>query len=345
MITFTADELNRLTTEIFVALGASAEVAGRIAEGLVESNLVGHDSHGVIRIPAYVERARSGDLNLDGEIQIVHETPATARLDCRWNAGQVAAMRGMELAIAKARECGIGMVALGHCDHIGRAGEYVVQAAQQGMMGQVICNGSLPGGIVAPFGGRRAALGANPLAWAIPGAGEQPIFLDFATSIVAHGKLQVAADKGERVPDGWILDKYGNPTRDPNEMFDGGAILPFGEHKGYALGVLIELVAGGLSGAGIPLILPYRWEQGTVLTAVNVAAFQPLAEFKQTVAAFVERLKAIPPAEGFQEILLPGELEWRTRARRLEEGIPLPEKTWERIQQAAEAVGVPVPSS
>src|SRR5581483_2123865 len=184
-----------------------------------------------------------------------------------------------------------------------------------------------------------------PLAWAIPGAGEQPIFLDFATSIVAHGKLQVAADKGERVPDGWILDKYGNPTRDPNEMFDGGAILPFGEHKGYALGVLIELVAGGLSGAGIPLILPYRWEQGTVLTAVNVAAFQPLAEFKQTVAAFVERLKAIPPAEGFQEILLPGELEWRTRARRLEEGIPLPEKTWERIQQAAEAVGVPVPSS
>jgi len=334
MITIPAADLRTYVYEIFCAAHAPDAVAQRIADSLVESNLVGHDSHGVLRVPEYVERIQAGTLCLDGQVTIVQETPATALIDCRWNLGQVALPQGMELAIAKARAVGIGMVVLGHCDHTGRVGEYVVHAAQQDMIGQLVCNGSLPGGIVAPFGGARRALGANPIAWALPVADQPPLFFDFATSAVAHGKLQVAADKGELVPEGWIIDKTGRPTRQPQDQFDDGAILPFGGHKGYALSVMIELLGGGLSGAGFPLLPGYRWDQGTVLLAIDIAAFQPVAEFKAQAATFLAQLKATPCAPGVTEILLPGEVEWRTKAVRAREGIPLPAVTWARIQAA-----------
>lgn len=342
MVIIPAAHLRTQVERIFLGLGASESVAHRLADSLVESNLVGHDSHGVLRVPEYVERIRVGALRLDGAIEVVRETAATALIDCGWNLGQVALPQGMELAIHKARSAGIGMVVLGHCDHTGRVGEYVVSAAQAGMIGQLTCNGSLPGGIVAPYGGARRALGANPIAWALPAADRPPIFFDFATSIVAHGKLQVAADRGEQVPEGWILDKHGNPTSDPQAQFDDGAILPFGGHKGYALSVMIELLSGGLSGAGFPLLPGYRWDQGTTLIAIDISAFQPLEEFKQQAAEFARHLKAVPRAAGVDEILLPGEIEWRTRAEREQEGIPLPEVTWERIRAAGAEAGVVV---
>jgi LDH2 family malate/lactate/ureidoglycolate dehydrogenase len=338
MIVLPATQLRQQVYETFRTAQAPEAVAWRIADSLVESNLVGHDSHGVLRVPEYMKRIQAGTLKLDGQIQVIHETASTAAIDCGWNLGQVALPQGVEIAVAKARTTGIGMVVLGHCDHTGRVGEYVVQIAQQGMIGQLLCNGSLPGGIVAPFGGARRALGANPLAWALPVAGRPPIFFDFATSAVAHGKLQVAADKGEWVPAGWIIDKYGQPTRNPHDQFDDGAILPFGGHKGYALSVMIELLAGGLSGAGFPLTPGYRWDQGSLLMAIDIGAFQPVETFKQQAAHFVERLKATPRAPGVDEILLPGEIEWRTKALREREGIPLPEVTWARIQAAGAAI-------
>jgi len=340
MFTIPAQELRQAVNAIFCAAQAPTAVAQRIADSLVESNLVGHDSHGVLRVPEYVERIQAGTLQLHGQVQIVRETPATALLDCQWNLGQVAVPQAMEIAIAKARFTGIGMVVLGHCDHTGRVGEYVVTAAQQDMIGQLICNGSLPGGIVAPFGGARRALGANPIAWALPVADRLPLFFDFATSAVAHGKLQVAADKGELVPEGWIIDKHGQPTRNPHDQFDDGAILPFGAHKGYALSVMIELIAGGLSGAGFPLLPGYRWDQGTVLLAIDIAAFQDVVEFKAQAAAFATQLKATPRAPGVDEILLPGEVEWRTKASRERDGIPLPAVTWDRIKAAANQLGL-----
>jgi uncharacterized oxidoreductase len=232
------------------------------------------------------------------------------------------------------------MIVLQHCEHTGRIGEYVVQAAEQEMMGLVFCNGSVPGGLVAPFGGTGRALGANPIAWGIPRDGGPPIFMDFATSVAAQGKLQVAADKGEEIPAGWLLDKDGHPTRDPRDQFEGGVLLPFGGHKGYALGVMIELLGGGLSGAGFPLLPGYKWDQGTVLVAVNIEAFQPLEHFKRMVAEFSERLKATPRAPGCEEILLPGEPEWRCKASREREGIPLPENTWARIRETAGSLGL-----
>lgn len=339
MLMLPAQELRQTVFEIFNRASAPTAVAQRIADSLVESNLVGHDSHGVLRVPEYVERIQAGTLQLHGEVKLLHETASTALIDCQWNLGQVAVPQGLELAMTKARTTGIGMVVLGHCDHTGRVGEYVVSAAQQDLIGQLVCHGSLPGGIVAPFGGARRALGANPMAWALPVADRPPLFFDFATSAVAHGKLQVAADKGELVPEGWIIDKHGHPTRNPHDQFDDGAILPFGGHKGYALSVMIELLGGGLSGAGFPLLPGYRWDQGTVLTVIDIAAFQPVAEFKAQAAAFVAQLKATPRAPGFDEILLPGDVEWRTKAVRARDGIPLPEVTWERIKAAATLLG------
>ena len=335
-----ASDLTAFSVRLLAAAGTPAAVAQRVAQALVESNLVGHDSHGVLRLPQYVEAIRGGTLHPAGELTVLRDRPATALVDCGWTFGQVAAQRGMQMAMDKAAVCGVGTVALRHCDHTGRIGEYAVAAAQRGFIGQVVCNGSIPGGLVAPFGGRRRALGANPMAWAIPNGSPQPLFLDFATSVVAHGKLQVAADKNEDVPEGWIIDKHGLPTRHPQDQFDDGAILPFGGHKGYALSVMIEAIGGALSGAGFPIMPNYRWDQGTLLTAIQVEAFQSLAEFERLVAELGQQLKAIPRAAGVEEILLPGEPEWRCRAQRLRDGIPLPQKTWERLLELERGLSV-----
>jgi uncharacterized oxidoreductase len=341
MILKSAGELQSLVAATLRALEAPAAVAERVAHALVESNLAGHDSHGVMRLPQYAAAIRAGTLNPAGRVEVIHELPAAVFLDCGWNFGHHACALGMQRAMDKARTQGLGLAVLRHCDHTGRIGEYALMAAEAGFIGQVVCNGSLPGGLVAPFGGLSRALGANPLAWAAPGGpGQPPIYLDFATSAVAHGKLEVAADKGESVPPGWILDRLGAPTQHPREALDGGAILPFGGHKGYAMSVLIELMGGGLSGAGFPIQPGYRWDQGTLLMAINIAAFQPLETFREQAADFAARLRAAPRAPGHEEILLPGELEWRTRAQRLAGGIPLPEVTWARLSAVAAAVGV-----
>ncbi len=342
MITLPAFEIKQYVDAILQAAGCPPFVAQRVADALIESNLVGHDSHGLMRVPFYVDSIRAGTLNPHGEITVVRETPGTTLLDCGWNFGQVAAVEGMQRAIDKARTNGIAVTVLRHCDHTGRIGEYVVMAAMQGMVGQCFCNGSIPGGLVAPYGGMQRALGANPLAWGIPGGDDQPIFLDFATAAVAHGKIEVAADKGELLGEGLILDKFGRPTRDPRDELDGGVILPFGGHKGYALGVLIELIGGGLSGVGFPLVPGYRWDQGTLLVAIDIEAFQPLEHFKEMVAEFKAQLKQVARAPGVEEILLPGELEWKTKAKREREGIPIPETTWERIRETAHSLGVAV---
>jgi uncharacterized oxidoreductase len=349
MIIISAPDLRDRVFDIFCAADSPEDVSRQVAHSLVESNLAGHDSHGVIRVPAYVEAIRAGSLNPKGEIRVVKESASTALLDCGFNFGQVAATRGMSMAIAKARQCDIAMVVLQHCGHTGRLGEYVVIAAEQGLMGIILCHGSRPGGLVAPFGGVARALGANPIAWGIPGglggdgaaaSNGRPIFLDYATSVCAQGKIQVAADKGEEIPAGWLLDKDGRPTRNPRDQFEGGVMLPFGAHKGYALGVIIELLGGGLSGVGVPLQPGYTWDQGTVLMAVNIEVFQPLDEFRRMVADFAARLKATRRAPDCEEILLPGEPEWRCKAERERAGIPLPEKTWSRIRETAESLGL-----
>lgn len=229
MLLVSAKDLKNRIHEIFCAASTTPSIAERVTDSLVESNLTGHDSHGVIRIPSYIEAIRKGTLQPNGQIQVVRESATTALLDCGWTFGQVACCRGMEVSIAKARQHDMGMVVLRHTNHTGRIGEYAVTAAEQGFIGLVFCNGSVPGGFVAPFGGIGRALGANPFAWAIPRERGNAIFLDYATSIVAHGKIMVAADKGAEVLRDGYWTKKDDPLPIPKTCWRGAHCSPL-EH-------------------------------------------------------------------------------------------------------------------
>ncbi|MBN1642201.1 MAG: Ldh family oxidoreductase [Anaerolineae bacterium] len=335
-----APELRARIAGILCAVGCPSPVAVRVSASLVEANLTGHDSHGVIRIPAYVRAIQEGRIQPNGEISVVEESPTTLVLDCSYNFGQVAAARAVALALAKLATSDVVVVALRRAGHIGRLGEYVALAAQQGHMALMVCNGTAQGGIVAPHGGVARALGSNPIAWALPGPDGMPVLLDYATSVCAQGKIQVAADKGAQLPEGWLLDKHGRPTRDPRAQADGGVMLPFAGHKGYALSVVIELLAGALSGAGPALLPGYQREQGVVLLVMRLDRFCAPRDFRGMVAEFSEAIKATPRAPDCDEILLPGEPEWRCKAQRERDGIPLPERTWARLGETATALGL-----
>jgi LDH2 family malate/lactate/ureidoglycolate dehydrogenase len=340
MILITPARLRAVTIQVLVAAGAPLASAQRVAASLVENNLVGHDSHGVLRISQYTSEIASGIIDPQGVIRTVKSSATTALLDGGRNFGQIVARTAMQLALDKAKEHDLGLVAIRNCGHTGRLGEYALQAAEQGMMGLVFSTGSAQGGIVAPFGATSRALNTNPIAWAVPTAKLPILFLDMATSIVAQGKIMAAIDRGVEVPPGWLLTKDGLPTTDPREQRVGGVLLPFGAHKGSGLSVMIEMVAGGLAGTGPGTLPGFTHDYPTIVAALNIAAFQDLNEFRAQADAYILALKQARKAEGVTEILVPGELEWHTRAERVRDGITLPEATWERIVSAGAKLGV-----
>ena len=340
MIHITAERLRTVVREVFVGAGVPADNAQRVAESLVENNLAGHDSHGVLRVGYYIDAILSGRVNPHGELAIVRQSATTALLDGGCNLGQVTARRAMELAIGKARVHDMGMVAVRNCGHIGRLGEYAVQAAQAGFMGLVFSSGSAKGGIAAPYLGIGRLLNTNPIAWAVPALSHPPVFLDFATTVVAQGKIQAAIDKGSSIPEGWMLDASGSPTTDPTEQRRGGVMLTFGKHKGYCLSFLVEILSGGLTGASCGPLPAYRPDYATAMMAVNIAAFQPLDEFCQLVDDMIAATKASARAPGVEEILVPGEPEWRSREIRLRQGIDIPDPAWQRIVESGARCGV-----
>ena len=339
MYTIDAERLAVGTRAIFTAAGATAENAEIVTHSLVDANLTGHDSHGVIRIPHYVKEIHDRRLDPKGSPTVIRETGATAVLDGAATFGQVGSRVAADLAIRKAREAGLGSVAAMNCHHTGRIGEWVERAAAAGMVGMAATAGEGSPRQVAPYGGARGALGTNPIAWAMPRAGGRPpILLDYATSAVAQGKLQVALAKGEPVPPGSIVDAEGRPTTDVEDFFAGGLLLPFAGHKGYSLAVVVQLLAVGLSGGER---VDGRGSCLTVL-AIDPGAFRPPDEFARYAETVAERLKAVPPAPGFSEVLVPGEPEARTREARSHDGIPLPDRTWEAIQATARELGISV---
>lgn len=336
-----AEPLRRLTTAIFQAAGATRENADRVAEALVESNLVGHDSHGVIRIPSYIQAIHQGHIQPAATPTILRETPTAALVSGNWTFGHVAAKFGTEVAVAKARAQGLAAVGIVQCNHIGRLGEYPTMAARQGVIALVTAGGSLASGVrgpAAPYGGRGRALGTNPIAVGVPGGDFPPLLLDFATTAVAGGKIMVARARRQPLPPGAILDPEGNPSTDPEDFYRGGVMLPFGGHKGYALSMVVELLSGPLTGADAHAATGRT--SGTFILAIDAGLFRPLAEFVSVADRVYRQVKETPPAPGFEEVLLPGEPEWRTRARRLAEGIPIEEATWSAIVQVARDLGI-----
>ena len=340
MLTFSAESLKELTARIFRAAGTPDDVAALVAHSLVDANLAGHDSHGVIRIPMYVDQIRAGELDPAGRPRVEREGAGLVAVDGVWAFGQYVAHVCMELACKKAKEQQVAVVTMTRSNHIGRLGEWAEEAAGAGMVGMVTT--SWGGGPYAatPFGGAGKVFSTNPIAFGIPAPGS-PFVLDYATTAVAEGKLRVARAKQAPVPDGWIVDKEGRPTNDVEDFYNGGALLPFGGHKGFALAMVVELLSIALTGADAATDERGR-RNGALFLAIDPAAVRPMDEFLEAVAGISARVTGVPPAPGSAGVLIPGEPEARSREARRREGIPIAESTWEAIQAAAQAVGAHV---
>jgi uncharacterized oxidoreductase len=345
MPTIQADQLTETITRILAAAGARADYADIVAGHLVDANLAGHDSHGVIRAPHYVRSIESGDLQPAVEPEIVEETASMAQICGHWTFGQVIAKQATEIAIEKARAQGVGLVSMYHEGHTGRIGTYAEMGAEAGMASMIWdgCIGG-PRSVVVPLNGTGRKIGANPIAMGFPSAARGTVLLDFATSISAAGKVMVAVDKGEQLPGDWIVDADWQPTSDPTKLKEGGALRPLGlpyvGHKGYALAMMVGLFSlmASLRSENQP---PTEDRWGTVILMIDIGRFGPVDVFQRQVDTVIDFVKT-DPLEG--EVLYPGEVEARNRRERLAKGIDLPAATWNEISACAEGLGVPVPT-
>jgi LDH2 family malate/lactate/ureidoglycolate dehydrogenase len=337
---FKADALLDLGTRIFVAMGAPETVAGQVTRSLVLSSLVGMDSHGILRIPQYVNEIRKGTIVPAAEPVVVRDRGVAALMDGQWAFGQIVAAQAMRLAVDKARQHTIGIVSFSKVLHIGRLGEWVALAADQGFVGFALTNGAIPGGMVAPYGSRQRLLGTNPVAFGLPAGSRPPIVADFSTSVTAEGKVRLAMFKGARVPEGWLADRDGRPTTDPADLYNGGALQTVGGHKGYALSVVVEVLGGILSGANVPAAPGYTTQNGVFMLALDVTFFRDVLGYQADVGTLLDAIKAAPPTEGTREVLIPGEPELITRRQRERDGIPVDEQTWAEIQKLAAELNI-----
>ena len=341
MPTVMPDELRRIGRDIFERIGATPEEAQTVADLLVEANLAGHDSHGVVRIPQYVSGVARGQIKPGAGVVIERETPATAILNGNWGFGHVTAVAAMRLAVEKARQTAVGLVTVHQCNHVGRLGGYPSIAAEAGMIGMMTNNGHGADLSMAPWGGLGRILPANCLAMAFPSDRAYPVALDLTAAAAAGGKMRVAFARGETVPEGWLIDAEGRPTTEPGDYVQGRASLaPFGGHKGYGLAIVLDILSGALSPAGCSMAQSPVTGNALFVQAIRVDAFQPLADFKAEVGRFIDYVKSAKPAPGFDEVLVPGERSWHTRQAREKSGIPVEDATWKNICETAEKVGV-----
>lgn len=339
-------QLVRFSTDLFVAVGVPPADAEFTATTLVEAELRGIYSHGVIRLQSiYLEDLAQGRTNPRPKIKVVTEGPSYALLDGDRGLGQVVAKLATESAIAKAAAAAVGVVGVRNATHFGAAAYWPVMAAERGMIGFACSNG--PGVNTVPYGGVEPAQGNLPLAWAIPAGDEFPIVLDMATGVAAMGKVAMAALRGEAIPLGWGVDKEGEDTTDPNKVT---AILPAAGPKGYALGVVIDSLAGSLTG-GLPSILKLQsgappdsiGSSGLFFLAIDVQAFIPLEAFRRTVDVHSQLMRKIKPRKGVDRIYMPGEIEWLNKQRRLAEGIPVREEEMGVLTKMGSDYGVVAP--
>ncbi|HLI11308.1 MAG TPA: malate/lactate/ureidoglycolate dehydrogenase [Alphaproteobacteria bacterium] len=339
-------ELSGIGERIVTAGGSAPEEARLVVHHLVEANLRGHDSHGIGMLPRYVQNLKAGTLIPNRRGRVVKEDGAFITYDGERGYGQVVAREATLRGIARARQEGIAVVALRNAHHIGRVGTYGELCAEAGLVSVHFVNVIGHGGLVAPHRGRDARLSTNPVCIAVPAAEPgRPIVLDMATSKVAMGKVRVAKNQGKTLPPGLLLDARGEPSTDPNALFGTphGAILPFAEHKGYALAFICELLAGAVAGGGT--LRPENQTQDTITNCMLSFVLDParlVAQdwLKAEIAAITAWVTASPPRDPAEPVLIPGDPERQSRASRLRDGIPLDEATWKEIVQAAASLGL-----
>jgi len=337
------DRLRELTAAIFHSAGCSSAEAGRIATHLVEANLVGHDSHGVIRIATYVQWLRAGKVLADRTMQIAFENEVIAVVDGQFGFGQTIGEQAMQLGIEKSNRHGVAVIALRNSGHLGRIGDWPLMAARVGKVSLHFVNTTGAGILVAPHGGINRRLSANPIAAGIPVAGGPPMIIDMSMCTMAEGKIRVALNKGVPVPEECIIDSRGQPTTDPKVFYGDppGAILSIAGHKGYGLAVLCEIMAGALTGGGCSNPANAgRVVNGMLSIILDSSYFQTDAAFGAEVQRFIDWVKSSAKTKPDGEILMPGEIEERTKAQRLRDGIEVDETTWSQIVDTARSVRV-----
>jgi uncharacterized oxidoreductase len=337
------DRLRAFTAAIFHAAGCQPAEAQCVAAHLVEANLVGHDSHGVIRVPSYVRWLQDGKVLAGQTLHTVFENDVIAVVDGQFGFGQTIGEQAMRLGITKAERHGVAVIALRNAGHLGRIGDWPAQVAAAGLLSLHFVNTTGAGILVAPFGGINRRLSANPIAAGVPVPNGPPLILDMSACTLAEGKIRVALNKGVPVPEGCIIDARGLPTTDPRVFYADppGAILSIAGHKGYGLAVLCEVLAGALTGGGCsnPANAD-RVVNGMLSVILDVSRFQDQDAFHQEIQRFVAWVKSSAKAAPDGEILMPGEVEERTRAQRLRDGIDVDATTWSQVVDTARGLGL-----
>ena len=340
---FSSEQWMEICRRIFASWGAPDDIANCVAHSLVGADLAGVSSHGVMRIASYQRFLRAGWLDPAARPEVIRDAAASAVVESYWGFGQVAFWKAIELAIVKSREGGVAGIGVTHAGHAGRLGEYVEYAAANGVIAIVMVSNGRPGGPLAPYGGAQRVLGTNPIAAGAPAGTLPPFVMDFATSTVAAGKLELV--RGQAIPEGWVLNADGSPAVNADEYFAGGALLPFGGHKGYGLALLVELLSGGLTGAGITERPGETSTQGAggnpgFVIALDISHYTDPADYAAAVEAFFTRLHSVTPTPNSGGVLIPGELEERERAKRRVEGIEASDAVWNSILAVADEHGV-----
>jgi len=340
---FSADRLENVGTKLFESVGLPAEDAKTIAEDLVLANLRGLDSHGISRMPMYLDRIRRELVKTEPNIKVEEITTAVSRVDGDAGMGFLVAHKAMDEAVRLAEKAGIGMVGIHNSTHFGMSAIYVMEAMQKGYISMAYTNSSPA---IPPWGGKTAYLGASPFAAGVPGKNESSYVLDMAMTVIARGKIRLAATNGEPIEEGLALDKYGAPTTDAHKAFEG-VCLPFGGAKGAGLAMLMELMSGVLTGANYggdvkSLYFDHSGPQnvGHLFIAVRPDLFLAQEEFDERMDDFIRKTKSLPKAQGFDEISIPGEPEERTMSERLKNGVPVSENVLDDLRAELKKAGL-----
>lgn len=343
MPTVTHQYLHTVCKELLTANQVNDEHADLIANHLVSANLSGHDSHGIIQLLVYIDRIEKGHIVPDAPITILNETATTARINGNWGFGYVVTTQAMELAISKAKTSNVGVISIFQQSHIGRLATYSITAAQEGMIGFITADSGRTVKNVVPYGGKESRLGTNPLCMAFPSNLPGPFCIDLATASVARGKVDLAKQRGEPIPLGWIIDKNGQPSTDPTDLDRGGSILPIGGdqgYKGYGLSVMVEVLSGILTGLGFGVDPKGIHNDGCFVMAINIEAFRSLQSFTKDITEFAAYLQATPLAPGAHRVYYPGELEYLTTLERKDKGIFVEDATWQKITSLIKQYGI-----
>lgn len=337
-------QLQRFTTDAFLAAGLPQEDAARVAKLMTEADLQGSDGHGIIRLAPYIRRIRSGGINVRPDIKVVHERAATAVVDGDNGMGHLVVSRAVEIAIAKARECGVAWVGTRGSNHAGPASLYARMPVQHNMIGLYFAVGNA--NHLPPWGGMDMLLSTNPIAAGIPAGDEPAVVLDMATTVAAYGKIKAKAKRGEPLPEGWMIDRQGKPLTDASRSHEG-FLLPIGGHKGYGLALIVGLLAGTLQGAAMGRdVVDFNVDfntptnTGQAILVIDLEAFGGAGPFKAAVDALVRDIRNSERLPDVERIWLPGEQSHQRRADYAQRGVPLPEALVQELDELAKELSI-----